>query len=312
MHPAFSVIFLTTLIGAGQGLSLAVYEAQWSERLGWLGARVPREYLLASLSLAMLLTLGGLIASFFHLGRPERAWRAASRWRTSWLSREVIALPAFLGATAFYAGAVTYVESIDPLAAGAPAAAACIALFVCTGMVYASIRFLREWATPLTLINFALLGCASGFTIAATLAALVAPALVPFMALAAVVLALGGFVTRVAALMRNGALAPKSTLQTAIGVKHPRIVQIAQGFIGESFNTREFFHGAHPDTMRLIRRYFIAATFAVPVALLLLSLILPLAAVFAAIVQATGLVAERWYFLAQANHPQNVYYQSEA
>ena len=312
MHPAFSVIFLTTLIGAGQGLFLAVYEAQWSERLGWLGARVPREYLLASLSLAMLLTLGGLIASFFHLGRPERAWRAASRWRTSWLSREVIALPAFLGATAFYAGAVTYIESIDPLAAGAPAAAACIALFVCTGMVYASIRFLREWATPLTLVNFALLGCASGFTIAATLAALVAPALVPFMALAAVVLALGGLATRVAALMRNAALAPKSTLQTAIGVKHPRIVQIAQGFIGESFNTREFFHGTHPDTMRLIRRYFIAATFAVPVALLLLSLILPLAAVFAAIVQATGLIAERWYFLAQANHPQNVYYQSEA
>lgn len=312
MHPAFSVIFLTTLIGAGQGLLLAVYEAQWSERLGWLGAHVPREYLVVSLSLAMLLTLGGLIASFFHLGHPERAWRAASRWRVSWLSREVIALPAFLGATAFYAVAVMSIESIDPLAAGAPAAVACIALFVCTGMVYASIRFLREWATPLTLVNFALLGCASGFTIAATLAALVAPELVSFMALTAIVLALGGLVARLASLMRNAALAPKSTLQTAIGVKHPRIVQIAQGFIGESFNTREFFHGAHPDAMRRIRRFFIAATFVVPVALLLLSLALPLAAAFAAIVQGMGLIAERWYFLAQANHPQNVYYQSEA
>ena len=312
MHPALSVVFLTTLIGAGQGLLVAVYAAQWGERLGWLGAGVPRGYVLASLAFSMLLTAGGLVASFFHLGRPERAWRAASRWRTSWLSREVIALPAFLAAVAFYAWAVTYVGSIDPRTAGAPAALACIALFVCTGMVYAGIGFLREWATPLTLANFALLGCASGFTIAAALAAIVAPALVAFMASTAIALALAGLATRVASLLRNARLAPKSTLQSAIGIRHPRIVQIAQGFTGESFNTREFFHGVQPGAMRRIRRFFIAATFVAPVALLLVSFAFPAAAVVATLVQAAGLVAERWYFLAQANHPQNVYYQSEA
>ena len=311
MHPAFSVIFLTTLIGAGQGLFLAIYAGQWGARLGWLGASVPRDYVLAALSLAMLLTIGGLLASFFHLGRPERAWRAASRWRTSWLSREVIALPAFLGTTAFYAAA-TYAPRIDPLAAGAPALVACMALFVCTGMVYASIRFLREWATPLTLINFTLLGCSSGFTLAAALAALVAPDLVRFMVWSAIVLALAGLTTRAASLVRNARLIPKSTLQTAIGVRHPRIVQIAQGFMGGSFNTREFFHGAHPRTMRRVRRFFIAAVFVVPVVLLAISLAAPAAAVLAAIVQCTGLIAERWYFLAQASHPQNLYYGSQA
>jgi hypothetical protein len=29
-------------------------------------------------------------------------------------------------------------------------------------------------------------------------------------------------------------------------------------------------------------------------------------------VQYAGLVAERWFFLAQANHPQNLYYRSQA
>ena len=43
---------------------------------------------------------GRAVSSFFHLGRPERAWRSAARWRTSWLSREVIVLPAFMGAVA--------------------------------------------------------------------------------------------------------------------------------------------------------------------------------------------------------------------
>ena len=59
----------------------------------------------------------------------------------------------------------------------------------------------------------------------------------------ALVLTLLGFASRVASLVRNARLRPKSTLQTAIGIKHPRIVQKSQGFMGGSFNTREFFHG---------------------------------------------------------------------
>ena len=35
------------------------------------------------------LAAGGLVSSVFHLGRPERAWRALAGWRHSWLSREV-------------------------------------------------------------------------------------------------------------------------------------------------------------------------------------------------------------------------------
>jgi DMSO reductase anchor subunit len=92
MKPAISVILLTTLIGAGQGLFLAFYSAEWFVLLGIL--RPPlNDYSGHAAALSVLLLALGLVASFFHLGHPERAWRAAAMWRSSWLSREVIALP---------------------------------------------------------------------------------------------------------------------------------------------------------------------------------------------------------------------------
>ncbi|PVV19652.1 MAG: DMSO reductase, partial [gamma proteobacterium symbiont of Ctena orbiculata] len=113
MHPAYSVIFLTTLIGAGQGLFLALYTGQLYSLANLLPAQSDNFYAMGSL-IALLLLIGGLVASIFHLGRPERAWRAATQWRTSWLSREVIALPAAMGLTFLY-GLFHYLHWTDPL-----------------------------------------------------------------------------------------------------------------------------------------------------------------------------------------------------
>jgi len=96
MHPALSVIFLTTLIGAGQGFFLALITGQFYSLVRLIPAQESEGFYAAG-SFVVLLLLGlGLFASVFHLGRPERAWRAATKWRTSWLSREVIALPLFM------------------------------------------------------------------------------------------------------------------------------------------------------------------------------------------------------------------------
>ncbi|HEX6298593.1 MAG TPA: sulfite dehydrogenase subunit SoeC, partial [Burkholderiales bacterium] len=92
MRPAFSVVFLTTLIGAGQGLLLALVAGEALARSGAAEPPGARFFVVGS-AFCLALAALGLVASFFHLGRPERAWRAAAMWRTSWLSREVIALP---------------------------------------------------------------------------------------------------------------------------------------------------------------------------------------------------------------------------
>ena len=291
MRPAFSVILLTTLCGAGQGLFIAAFAVQ-----GYLPFRR------AAFALSALLAAAGLLASFFHLGRIRPAWRAASQWRTSWLSREVIALPAFI------AGAALCAVFPGHLLLESAVLAVCMALFLCTAMIYAGLKFLQEWATPLTVANFFLLGSASGFTLAAALAAVLAPGLARFYAGWAIALTLLGAAFRIASLARNARLKPRSTPQSAIGIAAPRIRQVTQGFTAGSFNTHEFFHGAGAASLRWIRWGFLALAFAVPVLLLDLGR-QPgvLAAAFAA--QFAGLLLERWYFFAQANHPQNLYYQ---
>ena len=311
MNPAFSVIFLTTLIGAGQGLFLAIYGIEIATALNLLAIENTPTLFISGSLISLLLTGLGLIASFFHLGHPERAWRAAAMWRTSWLSREVIALPMFMAAVFAY-GCAHYAGWGATLVLGAVATVLCVALFVCTGMIYACIRFLQEWASPLTLVNYFLLGSASGLTLATALAAFVEPGLIRPLAMLAMVLTAMGFVMRVASLMRNARLKPKSSLQTAIGIHHPRIVQKSQGFMGGSYNTREFFHGRTPFFLRSVKWIFLTFAFVVPLLLLSLGLSAVSAGLFCAafIVQYAGLIAERWFFFAQANHPQNLYYQT--
>jgi DMSO reductase anchor subunit len=274
----------------------------------------------------MVLLVLGLFASFFHLGHPERAWRAATKWRTSWLSREVIVLPAFM-ATVFLYGVAHWLD-FNPVLAQLPSSAPvnvtavlgtlgtvlAFALFVCTAMIYACLRFLREWYTPLTVINYVLLGGASGFTLAAALAATEAPDVMPVLASWALIITFLGLLGRSASLFRNARLKPKSTLQTAIGIKHPRIVQKSQGMMGGAFNTREFFHGQTASLLRSLKWVFLLAAFVLPLILLGLGLTAMAGELLllAFAVQYVGLLIERWFFFAQANHPQNLYYQSVA
>ena len=324
MNPRLSVILLTTLIGAGQGLFIALFVVEVGALFDLLTPPIRPWFFFYGALLSFVVTAAGLVASIFHLGRPSRAWRSASQWRTSWLSREVIVLPAFMGVVLLYAAAHflgwngAYGSAGDAVTdptilLGFAGTVLALALYVCTGMIYACLPFLREWATPLTVLNYSFLGLASGFALAGA-ATLAAPPLVRFFAACALVLTLFGFAGRVASLRRNARLRPKSTLQTAIGIKHPRIVQTSQGFMGGSFNTREFFHGRTVGFLRSVKWLFLTGAFVVPALLFAAALAgAPRGAIVAAFfVQYLGLLAERWYFFAQANHPQNLYYQAIA
>ena len=323
MHPAFSVIFLTTLIGTGQGFFLALYTEEVYSTVELLPPQPASFYTLGSV-IALAFLVAGLIASFFHLGHPERAWRSAARWRTSWLSREVIVLPALMGAVAAYGlvhyykwdlsliGIKTSAHGDLSLVVGAGGTALAFLLFLCTGMIYACIKFLQEWATWLTVVNYTLFGLASGFLLATAYAAYQAPPLMYFYGGWTIVATLAVLVTRVVSLIRNRRLKYKSTIQTAIGVRHARIVQKSQGFMGGSFNTRDFFHDATPWMFRSIKWIFLVLVFPVPMGMLFTGMIHSSATLITAafVVQYLGLLAERWFFFAQANHPQNLYYQT--
>ena len=308
MNPAWSVVLFTVLAGFGQGLAVALAAAVLA------GSLAPDSgFLLRSLLVAIVLMLAGLLASFFHLGHPLRAWRAAAMWRTSWLSREVIVLPAFVALLVLWA-LLAWRGGPQPLLRWLPALAiaGALLLWFCTAMIYACIRFIQEWAHPLTVLNYALIGLSSGLVLAAALAAARGEqALAGALALPALLATLAAGLARIGSLRRNAGLRPRSTLQSATGIRASRLVQISMGMSAGSFNTREFFHGLADAALRRARLAAVGLGFVLPLLLALVGWVTGAPAAWAAAVavQAAGLVAERWVFFAQARHPQNLYYQ---
>jgi len=309
VKPAWSVILLSVFAGAAQGLVALLALATLG---GTANVDVDTD---RGLIVAALLLVAALVASFFHLGRPERAWRAATMWRTSWLSREVIALPAFIAIVAAWwwgrrAGAASaWSEVAAPLLALAGAAA----LWWCTAMIYACLRFVEEWAQPLTLVSFVLVGLSSGFVLGCALIAATAGPAGPALAvqLAAVALCVAAGVARAAAIARNARLRHRSTLQSATGIAGANLRQISMGMSAGSFNTREFFHRATQAALRRVRWAAIGLGFVAPGAIGLVAIAAHAPSLWwlAIVVQAVGLLADRWLFFAQAKHPQNLYYQ---
>src|SRR5690242_10749556 len=122
----------------------------------------------------MALVTIGLLTSTLHLGRPERAWRGLSQWRTSWLSREgVAAVATYLPAAALGLGWMfgEIVPGQIILGAWLSVAGALVTLW-CTGMIYASLPTIRAWNQPLVPPLYAVLGLATGFVLLSGLLAI--------------------------------------------------------------------------------------------------------------------------------------------
>ena len=304
MNPAASVVLFTTIAGAAQGLVVAL-------ALATLGGIATTAFTARGLVMAGVMLTIGLVASFGHLGRKERAWRAVLMWRTSWLSRECIVLPAFIGWIALWWSMLQIGESRAILALVALVLAA--VLWLCTAMIYACLRFIEEWAQPLTLVNFVLIGLSSGFVLASALAASAGESeLLRASAPAALVFTVAAWLARMLSLRRNAELKHRSTLQSATGIRSPKLVQKSMGMSAGSFNTREFFHGRTLALLKNVRRVFLLGGFVLPALLVLAALLgAPESLWWLAVASQTiGLPAERWFFFAQAKHPQNLYYQA--
>ena len=308
MRPQFSIIFFTTLAGMAQGLLFFI-------ALLNIEAPILSAPFLAILALPVsfiLLTLG-LVASFFHLGHPERAWRAAMMWRTSWLSREVLALPTVMLLTAMTF--LFVISGLVPAWLWAALLISILALWICTAKIYQCIRFIQEWSHPSTLSNFILLGLTSGGLLLEFLLMLWneqgAPLGMSMISGANFILLFLALNLKLWIWRRNQKLKPKSNLASATGIKGNNIRQTSMGFMGGSFNTREFFHHQTDRVISNIRKIILLMTYIGPMILLAFSMNSPsiIQIAIALVMHYIGLLAERWMFFAEANHPQNLYYQ---
>jgi DMSO reductase anchor subunit len=310
MHPALSVILFTTASGAGYGL-LALLGV-----FGALGVLPPDQgFGLVAFALALGLVTFGLLSSTFHLGHPERAWRAFSQWRSSWLSREGVASVAtYAPALGFAFGWVWLGSNGGGWALlGLVAALGAVATVICTGMIYASLPTIERWHNGWTVPNYLALGAMSGALLLdwlTRLAGLTHPAIG---VTALVLIALAAVLKRGYWRHIDGSQSA-STVQSATGLGPGSVRLLDAPHTEENYLMREMgFHVARKHAAKL-RRIAMLAGFAAPLGLVLLGLIVGrgwlggVTATFAVPSAALGLAVERWLFFAEARHTVTLYY----
>jgi DMSO reductase anchor subunit len=314
MQPALSIVFFTTASGAGFALLLLL---GLGAPLGLLPAS--GWFAFVALAAAIGLAAAGLGSSVFHLGRPERAWRAFSQWRSSWLSREgVFAVLTFLPTAIFgigwvFCGATRGFIGLCGLLAAALAAAT----IYCTGMIYASLKPVHQWHNLWVVPGYLALGLMSGLVVLDFLVRLWvrrAPGLA-LLTLAAV--ALAWWIKRRYWLYIDTTSAP-STVASATGLgSRGRVRALEAPHTEENYLLKEMGFRIARKHARQLRRIVRLVGFAVPALASLAALILggPAGAVAAGIAVlgvAVGLVVERWLFFAEAKHTVTLYYGAAA
>lgn len=314
MNPAYSVIFFTTASGAGYGL------------LTWLGVAVlffdlpaHRWFGLAAFAVALALITGGLLASTFHLGHPERAWRGLTQWRSSWLAREgVVAVATYVPAGLAAIGWV-FLARNDGIWAWLAAATVVLAVVtvLCTAMIYHSLRAIPRWNNVWVLPVYLGLALASGallfhfgvraFGLGFAWSGWVAAALT-----------VAAWALKLAYWRAIDSAAPRSTAESATGLGHLGKVRLFEApHTGDNYLMREMGYKIarkHAQRLRMIALLFGAA---IPVVLAVLATQLPdvaaaLVALLAVVSAGAGLLVERWLFFAEAVHTVSLYYGTDA
>jgi len=309
MHPAFSVVFFTTATGAGYGL-LALLGV-----LGGSGFIAPDFWLgLIGMGLALGLIAAGLLSSTGHLGRPERAWRAFSQWRSSWLSREgVSSVATFIPAGLFGIGWVLFGRSGGWVAiAGLLAAIGAIVTVCTTGMIYASLKPIAQWHSRFTLPGYLIFSAMTG--------GVLLNALLQGFGVGSKVVLVGsllatlvGWGWKLATWRYNDRLEIPTTANTATGLLGGTVRSLEWPHTEENYLLKEMgFRIARRHAAKL-RRITQILAFAAPAVLLAAAFALPwplaaMASVLAALLQFAGMLSERWLFFAEAKHTVTLYY----
>lgn len=314
MHPAYSVIFFTTASGAGYGLLI------WLGLLGPLGW-VPQAsaFGFVALGLALALITGGLLSSTAHLGHPERAWRALSQWRTSWLSREgVAAIATYVPAGLFGIGWV-FLERTDGVfaLAGVLAAALSAVTLVCTGMIYASLPTIRAWHQPFVVPVYIALALATGALLLSFLLLLlgVTAAWAPWLAIVTIAAA---WVLKTMSWSRADSAQRTYTVEMATGLgRFGKVRPLDPPHTQPNYVMREMGYQIGRKHAQKLRRISVLATFIIPGLLSVLVLVAGapfglLLALLAVISAGIGVLVERWLFFAEAEHVAMLYYGRDA
>lgn len=290
MHPAPSVILFTTLSGLGFGM-LALLGLGMPAVTGWIAFVF---YLIG-----YALAVGGLVSSTFHLGHPERALKAFTQWRTSWLSREAWLSVLALTTMGFYAAAAVFFDTILPLL-GLIGAALCLATVASTAMIYAQLKTVprwNQWATPAHLLALSIAGGAL---------------LTGSSSVALGMLVLSAILQIVHWRRGDRAFGERdTTLATATGLGAIGTVRAFEPpHTGTNYLLTEMVHVVGRSHAEKLRRLALIFGYGVPILLMMpvVPIDIHLLIAVALISHVGGILASRWLFFAEAEHVVGLYY----
>ena len=303
MHPAFSVLIFTVTSGAGYGL-LAWLGA--GQLLGFTQTLTVNQQIVIGL-MAMVLVSIGLASSTMHLANPKNAWRSFSRFRTSWLSREAVFAILLYPVAGLYAAAIFWQWSGINILAGLSMILALVTLFT-TSMIYASLKTIRQWNTPMVPALFMAYALISGgvlfLAVDAFFGTLKPQLQAVVMGLVVITLAL-----KLVYFFWQGK--PQgATIQTATGFSQASVRLLDAGHSAPTFLNREFGYQVAADQLLRLRIIMTLVTFIVPLALVYCvfgGLVGAELLGLAWLIMMAGLLLERWLFFAEARHVVRLY-----
>lgn len=310
MHPAFSVIFFTVASGAGFGLFSLLFIADVFK----LGGGFSREQLVIGGLIALGLIVFGLLSSTFHLANPKNAWRAFNRFRTSWLSREgvfaVIFMPlALIYLVSIWFDAPAWLRDTSGFLA---AILAWITVFS-TGMIYACLKTIRQWNSPLVPANYLALGYASGSLLLLLGAVVSGLETLPYIAMSALIMSIAA-VLKAIYYFWIGSPGLSPTINTATGLTRAKVKLLDTGHTHGTFLTQEFGFQIARQKAGLLKIVVFVLGFALP-GLMLVWVFNQhggeMAAIVAVVAGLVGASVERWLFFAEARHVVNLYHGAQ-
>ena len=312
MHPAYSVILFTTASGAGYGLlallGLVGFNHGPASSL-WFGA--------TALVIALGLITLGLLSSTFHLGRPERAWRAFSQWRSSWLSREGIAsVVTFAPALVFAALWLGFIASPEWIGlAGLATTALCAVTVFCTAKIYSTLATIRQWYQPLTVPVYLAFALATGAALLMAIASIFGLYQVFQAGLAIIALALT-LVLKIFYWRRIDTEQKTRTIEAATGLARAgeKVRQWEVPHTAENFIMKEMgfvVARKHAEKLRRIVIAFLLLAILVTAATIIVPLLAIFLSIVAVLLSGAAAVVERWLFFAEAQHVVSLYYGAE-
>lgn len=304
MRPTFSIIFFTVVSGCGFGLLFLI-----GAILCAAPAMISRNAALVSIALGVAFAGAGLLSSMLHLGQPQRALRALSQWRSSWLSREGVAsLATFVPAAILFL--MVWNGKTDSRIVAALLAVLSVITVICTSGIYTSLKTIRAWSNAWVLPAYLSLAGASAacwlwFATSATDAT-------RFGAWIVIALCILGAVVKFAYWHFIDHHVGESTPESATGLGRFGTVRTFEApHTEENYLTREMgfvLARKHATKLRTISLVLFAA---LPIVCAMLSLLAGPSIAFAAIsavAVTAGLFVERWLFFAQAKHKVMLFY----